>query len=581
MWSWDKVNTIFTLLRAPFMVAVPLFGLYLMRTIVLFIETEVELNQIVTRIIILCAIMAMCMIILNYLNGLKERMRHTSVVMFGNLIFDKTMSHDYEYNESPKGLSDSLKASQNRIIGIRAIDNLSSFFGNLIGLISFAAIIVALNPIIIIVIFITTISNYFLLKRIAAWSYKNKDKWLDIDRKKWYLEIVSRDLTPAKDIRLYNMVGWLRDSFDIVIKQRMSWHRKEETHAFGIETLCAFLSLIREGIAYGFLVYLMYRNNMPAADFVLYFGIIGGFTAWFDGLAGNFYSFNETNIGFNEMRTFVDYENTSNRGDGVKPPTTTFSVEFKNVSYQFLGGDKPIFENFNLKINKGEKLAIVGLNGAGKTTLVKLLCGLYRPTDGEILIDGYPIDAYNIDDLHSLFSAVFQDITILPMTVRQNITCKKTNNVDDERLEYSLKLSGFDDVVKKLENSLDTYLARGIFPDAVDLSGGQIQKLAMARALYQDGKFLILDEPTAALDPIAESHIYQQYNQISAEKTSVFISHRLVSTKFCDRIIFLEDGKIVECGSHDELLLKKGKYYDLFEIQSKYYRDNFAEGADI
>lgn len=167
------------------------------------------------------------------------------------------------------------------------------------------------------------------------------------------------------------------------------------------------------------------------------------------------------------------------------------------------------------------------------------------------------------------------------MTVRQNITCKKTNEADDERLEYSLKLSGFDDVVNKLENSLDTYLARGIFPDAVDLSGGQIQKLAMARALYQGGKFLILDEPTAALDPIAESHIYQQYNQISAKKTSVFISHRLVSTKFCDRIIFLENGKIVECGSHDELLLKKGKYYDLFEIQSKYYRDNFAEGADI
>lgn len=322
MWSWDKANTIFTLLRAPFMVAVPLFGLYLMRTIVLFIETGVELNQIVTRIVILCAIMAMCMIILNYL----------------------------------------------------------------IGLISFAAIIVALNPIIIIVIFITTISNYFLLKRITTWNYKNKDKWLDIDRKKWYLEIASRDLTPAKDIRLYNMVGWLRGSFDIVIKQRMSWHRKEETHAFGIETLCAFLSLIREGIAYGLLVYLMYRNNMPAADFVLYFGIIGGFTAWFDGLAGNFYSFNETNIGFNEMRTFVDYENTSNRGTGVKPPKTTFSVEFKNVSYQFLGGDKPIFENFNLKINKGEKLAIVGPNGAGKTTLVKLLCGLYRPTDGEILI---------------------------------------------------------------------------------------------------------------------------------------------------------------------------------------------------
>lgn len=577
MWHWDAKGTALTVLRAPFMVIVPLIGLYLTRTVISFFETGANLNQIITGITMLCIAMAVCMIILTHLNGQKEQMMHTSVVKFGNIILKKMMSHDYEYNESSKGLSDALKATQNRISGLSAIENVSSFFGNLIGLVSYAVIIIALNPFIILIICVTTIISYFLLKRITVWNHKNKDKWLTIDRRIKYLEAVSRDMDFAKDMRLYNMAGWLRSMFYVVLKQRLGWQRSEEIHAFGIELLCSLLSLIRESATYGLLVYMMYQRNMTAADFVLYFGIIGGFTAWFDALATNLYSFDQMNVSFNEMRMYIDHKNQGNRGVGIPLPKTDFSVIFQNVSYQFSDNDKPLFNDFNLTISKGERLAIVGPNDAGKTTLVKLLCGLYRPKSGVILVDGHPIDAYNMDEYYSLFSAVFQDITILPMTIRQNITCKTTNEINEKRLAYSLELSGFCDVVKKFKNSLDTYLVRGVYPDAVDLSGGEVQKLALARALYQDGKFLILDEPTAALDPIAESYIYQQYSNISAAKTSVFISHRLVSTKFCDRIIFLENGKIIEDGSHDELMAKKGKYYELFEIQNRYYR----EGANM
>jgi ABC-type multidrug transport system fused ATPase/permease subunit len=272
----------------------------------------------------------------------------------------------------------------------------------------------------------------------------------------------------------------------------------------------------------------------------------------------------------------IDYPDRFPRKEGLDIPDKSNwppKIEFCNVSYKFEDAQEMTLKNINLTINPGENIALVGHNGAGKTTLVKLLCGLYHPTEGKILIAGHAIDEYNLEEYHTLLSTIFQDPYTLPLSIAANIACVSEELTDYNKVRDCLKKSGLFRDVDKLKEKERTYISQTFREDGVELSGGMQQKLMLARAMYKDAPILVLDEPTAALDPIAESSMYEEYDKISKNKSSIFISHRLASTKFCDRIIYLENGQILESGTHEELMNMNGRYAGIFQVQSQYYKN--------
>ena len=269
---------------------------------------------------------------------------------------------------------------------------------------------------------------------------------------------------------------------------------------------------------------------------------------------------------------YLDLPNNMYQGSLTieKRDDNEYYVEFRDVSFQYPDTDRYVLKHVNLKFKIGEKLAVVGMNGSGKTTFIKLMCRLYDPTEGEILLNGVNIQKYDYDEYMSIFSVVFQDFRLFSFSLGQNISASAT--YDSEKVTECLKKAGFDKRLESLPNDLETFLYKDFDTDGVEISGGEAQKLALARALYKDAPFIILDEPTAALDPLSEYEVYSKFNEIAGDKTAIYISHRLSSCRFCDKIAVFHAGEIVQTGTHDELLAdNEGKYYQLWNAQAQYY----------
>jgi len=280
------------------------------------------------------------------------------------------------------------------------------------------------------------------------------------------------------------------------------------------------------------------------------------------------------------MRTtyeFLDIPNSMYQGSLTteKRADRQYEVEFKDVSFKYPGSDLWALRHVNMKFKVGKRLAIVGENGSGKTTFIKLLCRLYDPQEGQILLNGIDIRKYRYDDYMKIFSVVFQDFQLICQPLGNNVA--GSMEYDRERATKALVDAGFGDRLATMENGLDTMLYKDLAEDGVEASGGEAQKIAIARALYKDAPFIILDEPTAALDPIAEAEIYSKFNDIAGDKTAVYISHRLSSCKFCDEIAVFHEGGVIQQGTHDSLLSdESGKYHELWNAQAQYYTEKNA-----
>lgn len=271
---------------------------------------------------------------------------------------------------------------------------------------------------------------------------------------------------------------------------------------------------------------------------------------------------------------FLDIPNRMYQGSLTteKRSDRNYEVEFRDVSFRYPDTDQWALRHVNIKFRVGSRLAVVGMNGSGKTTFIKLLCRLYDPTEGEILLNGINIRKYRYDEYIRIFSVVFQDFKLLSLPLGENVA--GAARYDRDRVKQCLEDAGFGQRLEALPHGLDTYLHKDLKDEGVDISGGEAQKIAIARALYKDAPFIILDEPTAALDPIAEAEIYSRFNDIVTDKTAIYISHRLSSCKFCDEIAVFHEGEIVQMGTHEELAADtSGKYYELWNAQAQYYTE--------
>lgn len=449
---------------------------------------------------------------------------------------------------------------------------LTMLLKNIGGLIAYLFILSSFDSFLLLVVILTCFISFFVSRHANNWHYANKAEGEKYYHKKRYIRDKAESIKLAKDIRIFNLKNWLNELLDLVHNQYLAFRLKGERVDLLADVTEVVLTVIRNGIAYIYLINMTLNDGLSVSSFVLYFVAISTLTNWVMGVLKEMSTLHKECLDISSLREFLDYPEPFKFDDGKDIPlASNYEIKLENVSFHYPESDKDIIHNLDLTIHPREKLAIVGLNGAGKTTLVKLICGLLSPSEGRVLLNGDDISDFNRNKYYELFSAVFQDFSILDVTIAEEIAqCKDA--IDYQRIKECIDYAGLSDTIDKLPKGLNTHIGREVYLDGVLLSGGQMQRLMLARALYKNGPILLLDEPTAALDPLAESEIYQKYSDMANNKTSLFISHRLASTRFCDRIILIKDGGIREEGSHEDLLKLNGEYAKLFEVQSRYYK---------
>lgn len=581
--KWDKSVIPLNFLQSPFIILSELLVAYFVTTLTWCIENEKGIVAIVAASLALALFSVTCAFLSNKLQEKTNIKRHEINRQFDLLLGERIMDMDFEIAEGPTGRNKYQKAKnslgRDGVYGF--VSMFTALFTNIIGIFTFGTITASLNPWLILILTGAQLLG-FVSTAVESWLInKTKDPMAAVDRKLNYITKTSRDFTIAKDIRLFHLREYLQQMSEYFVGERKFWTNKMYLYYFISDTLRLLLNV---GIEIGVFAYIAYEalnGDMSKTALVLYAVSVTDFTYRVEYIGETLSDVIPANMLIEDLREFLDIRNSmENKNGKALPAEKPYKIEIENLSFTYPETDKIILNNINLTINPGEKLALVGMNGAGKTTFVKLLSGLYRPTSGSIKINGTDISEINRDEYYKSVSAVFQEARVMPCSVLENVSMLPAEESDTEKIDSCIRQAGLYEKIQKLPEKENTLLVKNVNDNAVELSGGELQRLLLARAIYKNAPTLILDEPTAALDPIAENEIYLKYCEISKNKTSIYISHRLSSTRFCDRIVLLDNAEIVEEGTHEELMALSGKYAEMFRIQSKYYEEEAEENEE-
>ena len=572
--AWDRKSIIYFIIKVPALVLQPIITAYIPKAMIDCITDGVTIN----KLVLIIALLSLLITLITWLDPFMQellkgssniiRMRYSMIAFRKNLYMDYIDIESLEGRKKNKQATEFYRSSYSPAASF--IDNLGQIFVCVVGVITSMTLLYRINIFMILIILISCAIEFFLLRFLH-------DKELVINKtrsratvKFYYFYNLSKDTSASKDIKLYNFEDYFTYTLAKIISNLEKITKQYGPQSFKVSSVRAILNFVRELVAYSYLVYLTYNGKINVSDFIFYFGIISGFSNWIVKLVGSISRMEYCCKSCGLYREYLEEKEINENNDKIDLNSVE-SIEFNNVSFKYPSSNHNTLNNVSFKINKGENIAIIGENGAGKTTIIKLLCGLYNATEGSIFVNSKDISLYSKDSYFDLFSVVFQDYFFMPMSIAENISASQ--KYDKEKLYSSFEKAGILEKIESLKDKENTLMIKDIYKEAVEFSGGEKQKLLLAKAIYRNAPVLILDEPTAALDPIAEGELYKKYNEITKDKISFFISHRLSSTVFCDRILFISNGRITESGTHEELMALKGAYYRMYQSQSYYYKE--------
>ncbi len=582
--------------------------LYAVKWIIEIFQKEGATADKVQQVLILVVTASVIELIMLVLSNLSEKgsegRMHDVEYRFALFWVTKVWTMPYPMHENPEVQNAIFKArrainsNDNGVAGFQYWGN--QVFPLALKAVTALVLLCFVNPIIVLLIIIISYIRFDLINRASVYEKEvceNKVAKEQMASDKYQTD--TADFAFGKDIRLFRMQGplyrLLQRYTDLLNAQAgVAQKRYARNYVLG-----DVLELVQEIATYGLLIYMVITAKMSVADFTLYLGSAHSAATSLNEIFGKIIRINKESLHINDFRDFIesdekgvpetksdfkrDYqicEDAYKQSKNVKRDKNAgYKFEFDHVSFKYPGSDSYALKDMSITLNAGEKLAVVGLNGAGKTTFVKLLCRLYEPTEGHIYLNGKDIAEYELNDYWELIAPVFQEDESFAFSIAQNVAMKDKDGQDREKIEKALAEADLLKKVQQLSKGMDTYLYKNLEDDGTDFSGGQKQKLMLARALYKAAPVIVLDEPTAALDAIAEAKSYENFNSMAGGRTCVYISHRLSSTKFCDAIAMFADGQLVEYGNHEALMEKQGSYAELFRIQAQYYTEEGKENA--
>ncbi len=495
-------------------------------------------------------------------------------VDFQEMIARRLAVCDYQKLEDPVFLDTKEKAKKFLFANGQGfgevMDQAFQIVGNIITFIGIISIIVHLHFAIVIFLVLLVLLNAYVDSRVKGSYAKLSIEKAPVERRTNYLIAVMEDFSYGKEIRLLGIADWFAEKVRTSLNASQIFYKKQMGVIAKGQYVAALTNLVQTVFSYGVLCWQVTTNRIGVGEFTMYLSAINNFSSAMNTTMGSIASIRQFSGYYEALREYMDVPSTMDTGT-LAVPEKIETLEFRNVSFRYPGQESWSLRNINLKLENNKRYSIVGENGAGKTTLIMLACRLYDPTEGEILLNGVNIREYALDGYMKLFSTVFQDYKLFSFSIEENILFGQ--ECEEGTVVKLLEESGFGEKLGSLGNGIKTGIHKDFDMEGFEPSGGEGQKIALARALYQDRPVIILDEPTAALDPKAEYELYHSFDKLIKDKMTLYISHRMASSRFCDYVLVFSKGNVMEMGTHEELIGQKGLYYDLYMMQAQYYID--------